>query len=54
MQLGTMTGYSKHISNTGHTYRTITDTAVIMETWKKEKNTLEEYHVYNTARTSYT
>jgi HD-like signal output (HDOD) protein len=45
-------GYSNHILNTGHKYRTITDTINIIRTHRKGKhfNTLEKYHIYKISR----
>jgi hypothetical protein len=46
------TGYANHILNTGHTYRTITDTMEIMKTERKGRylNTLERYYIYEISK----
>jgi hypothetical protein len=40
-------GYSDHILNTGHAYRSISDTMKVVKIEKKGKhlNTLEKYHI---------
>jgi hypothetical protein len=45
-------GYSNHILNTGHAYRSMTDTMKIIKMEKKEKHlsTLERYHMYKVSK----
>jgi hypothetical protein len=45
-------GYSNHILNTGHTYRTTTDIMDVIRTGRKGRhlNTLEKYHIYKINR----
>jgi hypothetical protein len=45
-------GYSNHILNTGHAYRTITNTMDIVKTAKKGKhlNALEKYYIYKLSK----
>jgi hypothetical protein len=45
-------GYSNHILNAGHTYRTIADTMEIITTGRTGKylNTLEKYNIYQINR----
>jgi hypothetical protein len=41
-------GYSKHMLNTGHTYRSVIDTMKVLKMQRKEMhlNTLERYYIY--------
>jgi hypothetical protein len=45
-------GYSSHILETGHQYRSITDTMKVIKIQRKGKhlNTLERYHIYKMSR----
>jgi hypothetical protein len=45
-------GYSKHILNTGHTYKSVTDMMKVLKTQRKGKhlNALERYYIYRMRR----
>jgi hypothetical protein len=43
-------GYSNHILNTGHTYRTTADTMEVITTGRKGKYTLGKYHIYEISK----
>jgi hypothetical protein len=48
--------YSNHILSMGHTYGTITDIMDVIKMGRKGRhlNTLERYHIYKLAGTTYT